>query len=141
MPFEAWRGGVLLRWSQCCRSPWASANTTIFTLLNGILLRPLAVNDPSSLAAVYTTDPKTSGNLAVSYLNYKDYRDRNSIFSNLTLYATIAVNLTGMGDPHRLMAHIVSGNYFQTLGVRPIIGRRIPSRRGCHAQCPRGGCD
>ena len=39
------------------------ANTTIFTLLNGILLRPLAVEDPASLVAVYTTDPKTSGNL------------------------------------------------------------------------------
>ena len=103
------------------------ANTTIFTLLNGILLRPLAVEDPASLVAVYTNDPKTSGNLGVSYLNYKDYRDRNSIFSNLALYTTITVNLTGMGDPRPLVAHIVSGNYFQTLGVRPMIGRAFLS--------------
>jgi predicted permease len=99
------------------------ANTTIFSLLNGILLRPLAVNDASSLVAVYTIDPKNSGNLPVSYLNYKDYRDRNAVFSNLALYAPIAVNLTGAGAPRPLMAHIVSGNYFQTLGVKPIIGR------------------
>jgi predicted permease len=99
------------------------ANTTIFTLLNGILLRPLAVYDSASLVTIYTVDPRISGNLPVSYLNYKDYRDHNPIFSNLALYSAIAVNLTGMGDPHPLMAHIVSGNYFQTLGVRPIIGR------------------
>jgi predicted permease len=99
------------------------ANTTIFSLLNGVLLRPLALDNPASLVAVYTTDPKTPGNLPISYLNYKDYRDRNSVFSNVALYTPIAVNLTGTGDPRPLMAHIVSGNYFQTLGVRPIIGR------------------
>jgi predicted permease len=99
------------------------ANTTIFSLLNGVLLRPLAVDNPASLVAVYTTDPKTPGNLPISYLNYKDYRNRNSVFSSLALYTPIAVNLTGMGDPRPLMAHIVSGNYFQTLGVRPILGR------------------
>jgi macrolide transport system ATP-binding/permease protein len=107
------------------------ANATIFTLLNGILLRPLAVDSPASLVAVYTTDPKTSGNLPVSYLNYKDYRDRNSVFSNLALYTPVAVNLTGMGDPRPLMAHIVSGNYFQTLGVKPIVGRAfLPEEDG-----------
>ena len=99
------------------------ANTTIFTLLNGILYRSLPVEDPSTLVAVYTVDPKNPGYLPISYLNYKDYSSRNWVFSNLALYSPITVNLTGMGDPRPLMAHIVSGNYFQTLGVKPIIGR------------------
>lgn len=80
------------------------------------------MDNPASLVAAYATDPKTPGNLPISYLNYKDYRDRNSVFSNLALYPPIAVNLTGVGEPRPLMAHIVSGNYFQTLGVRPIFG-------------------
>lgn len=99
------------------------ANTTIFTLLNGILLRPLPVANPASLVAVYSIDPKSTQTLRVSYLNYKDFRDRNTIFSNLALYMPISVNLTGVGDPRQLMAHIVSGNYFQTLGVKPVVGR------------------
>ncbi len=99
------------------------ANTTIFTLLNGILFRSLPVQDPTTLTAVYTVDPKNPGYLPVSYLNYKDYRSRNWVFSNLALYSPITVNLTGLGDPRPIMAHIVSGNYFQTLGVKPIIGR------------------
>jgi predicted permease len=99
------------------------ANTTIFTLLNGILLRSLPVQDPATLAAIYTTDPKNPGYLPVSYLNYKDLRDRNTVFSTLALYTPVTINLTGMGDPRPLMAHIVSGNYFQTLGVKPVIGR------------------
>ena len=48
------------------------ANTTIFSLLNGVLRRPLAVDNPASLVAAYTTGPKTPGNLPISYLNYKD---------------------------------------------------------------------
>ncbi len=99
------------------------ANSTIFSLLNGILLRSLPVRDPAGLAAVYTSDAKTPGNLALSYLNYKDLRDRNIVFSQLALYMPIVVSLTGQGEPRPLMAHIVSGNYFETLGVAPALGR------------------
>jgi predicted permease len=99
------------------------ANTTIFTLLNAILLRPLPLDNPATLAAVYTADSRSPGYLACSYLNYKDYRDRNSVFSALALYAPITVNLTGQGDPRLLMAHIVTGNYFSALGVQPVLGR------------------
>jgi predicted permease len=99
------------------------ANATIFTLLNGILLRSLPVRDPATLAAVYSSDPKNPGFLPVSYLNYKDFRDRNTVFSSLALYAPIVINLTGMGEARPLMAHIVTGNYFETLGVKPVVGR------------------
>jgi len=99
------------------------ANTTIFTLLNAILLRPLPLDDPATLASVYTADPRNPGLLGCSYLNYKDYRDRNSVFSTLALYAPITVNLTGQGAPRLLMAHIVSGNYFKALGIKPVVGR------------------
>src|ERR1035437_2749979 len=99
------------------------ANTTVFTLLNAILLRPLPVADPASLAAVSTIDSHNPGQLFCSYSNYKDYRDRNRVFSSLLLYSPIAVNLTGQGEPQAAIAQIVSGNYFATLGVKPTFGR------------------
>lgn len=99
------------------------ANTTIFTLLNAILLRPLPVRDPAHLAAVFHTDPRIPGRLLCSYPNYRDYRDHNTVFSALLLYSVLTVNLTGRGDPQLLMGQLVSANYFATLGVDPVVGR------------------
>ena len=101
----------------------AGANTTVFTLLNAILLRPLPVKDPAQLAAVFTLDAHNPGNLLCSYPNYKDYRDRNQVFSSLLLYSAVIVNLTGHGNPQSLVSQMVSGNYFQTLGVPLALGR------------------
>jgi putative ABC transport system permease protein len=99
------------------------ANTTIFTLLNAIFLRPLPVRDAAHLAAVYTTDPRIPGLLLCSYPNYQDYRDHNSVFSSLLVYSALTVNLTGRGAPQLLMGQLVSANYFSTLGVDPVVGR------------------
>ena len=99
------------------------ANTTIFTLLNALFLRPLPVHEPERLAAIFTTDPRNPGLLPVSYPNFQDYRDHNEVFSSVLLYAPLTVNLTGRGDPQLLMAQLVSANFFETLGVRPVVGR------------------
>ena len=99
------------------------ANTTIFTMINAILLRPLPVQDPSRLVTLHTTDQHIPGLLLCSYPNYRDYRDRNQVFSSLLIYSAITVTLTGRGDPQLLMGQIVSGNYFSTLGIRPAVGR------------------
>src|SRR6266536_2876612 len=99
------------------------ANTTVFTLVDAMLLRPLPVTEPSRLAAVHTVDSRNPGLLPNSYPNYKDYRDHNEVFSSLLLYATDTMNLTGHGDPVLLIGQRVSGNYFTALGVNPVIGR------------------
>jgi predicted permease len=99
------------------------ANTTIFTLLNAIFFRPMPVSEPASLVAVFATDQRIPGQLGMSYPNYRDFRDHNTVFSSLLLYTPVTTNLTGRGDPQLLMAHLVSGNYFDATGVRPIIGR------------------
>src|ERR1022692_2647223 len=99
------------------------ANTTIFTLLNAIFLRPLPVRDAAHLVVVNTTDPRIPGLLPCSYPNYQDYRDHNSVFSSLLLYSALTVNLTGRGAPQLLMGQLVSANYFSTLGVDPVVGR------------------
>src|SRR5947209_8536574 len=99
------------------------ANTTIFTLVNAIFLRPVPVADPDHLAAVFTSDARNPGMLLCSYPNYLDYRDHNTVFSSLLLYTPITVSLTGPAEPQMLMTHMVSSNYFSTLGVEPVIGR------------------
>jgi predicted permease len=99
------------------------ANTTIFTLVNAILLRPLPVQDPARLAAAYTLDSRNPGFWGVSFPNYRDYRDRNQVFSSLLLYTGIGLNLTGGAAPRLVMGQLASASYFSTLGVNPVIGR------------------
>jgi hypothetical protein len=99
------------------------ANTTIFTLLNALLLRPLPVGEPQRLAALGTLDPRNPGLWPCSYPNYQDYRDHNQVFSSLLLYSSITLNLAGFGEPQLVTGQIVSGNYFETLGVNPVLGR------------------
>jgi predicted permease len=99
------------------------ANTTIFSLVNAILLRPLPVQDPARLVEVYTVDARIPGFWGCSYPNYKDYRDRSHVFSSLLLYTGVSLNLTGGTEPRLAMGQLASANYFSTLGVTPALGR------------------
>ncbi|MDE3166607.1 MAG: ABC transporter permease [Acidobacteriota bacterium] len=99
------------------------ANTTIFTLLNAVFLRPIPVHDSATLAALVTVDAHTPGQFGLSYPNYRDLRDRNTVFSSLTLYSPVTASLTGQGDPQLLMIHLVTGDYFGSLGIRMALGR------------------
>ena len=99
------------------------ANTTVFTLVRAILLRPIPVRDPSTLVAVHTVDSKNPGLLYTSLPNYLDVRDQNQVFSSLLLYTIVTVNVTDGGGPRLQIGHMVSANYFETLGVEPAAGR------------------
>ena len=104
------------------------ANTTIFTLINAVLLNPLPVEDPSQLASVWTTDERNQnsalGFLQLSPMNYKDLRDKNEVFSGLAAHSGLPLNITGgTGDPQQVFGEIVTGNYFGVLGAKPAIGR------------------
>src|SRR5947207_1224368 len=104
------------------------ANTTIFTLINAVLLNPLPVEDPSQLVSVWTADARNQngplGFLQVSPLNYRDLRDKNSVFSGLAAHAGIPLNITGgTGEPEQVFGEIVTGNYFGVLGAKPVAGR------------------
>ena len=105
------------------------ANTTIFTLVNAVLLNPLPVEDPSQLVNVFTTDERNSGGPAGTFLpsspmNFKDLRDRNEVFSGLTAHAGLPLNISGgTGEPQQVAGEIVTGNFFSVLGAKPLIGR------------------
>jgi len=98
-------------------------NTAIFNLVSAVLLQPLPVRDPARLVSIFTLARVNPGLLYNSYPNYKDYRDRNTVFSGLVLYSPIEATLTGESQPEDVPGQIVSGNYFDVLGVKPVIGR------------------
>src|ERR1039457_4325837 len=99
------------------------ANTTVFTLVHAVLMRPLPVADPARLVEVYTLDARNPGNWGCSFPNYQEYRSHNQAFSSLMLYTGAGLNLTGGAEPRLVMGQIATANYFSTLGVTPVVGR------------------
>ena len=99
------------------------ANTSIFSLVDTALLRPLAVKEPQQLVELYGTLHNGSDWSLQSYLNYKEYRDRNTVFSGLFVYRVVVSSLTVSNSSQRVWGYLVSGNYFDVLGVKPMLGR------------------
>jgi predicted permease len=99
------------------------ANTAIFSLVNTVLLRPLPVKEPSQLIEVYGSLNNGADFSIQSYLNYKDYRDRNDVFSGLFVYRIVVASLSHSGSNERVWGYLASGNYFEVLGVKPMLGR------------------
>jgi predicted permease len=99
------------------------ANTAIFSLVNTVLLRPLPVPHPEQLIEVYGTFHNGADYTIQSYLNYKDYRDRNEVFSGLLAYRFAPMSISYESRNERVWGYLVSGNYFEVLGVQPFLGR------------------
>src|SRR6266404_6944928 len=103
------------------------ANTAIFSLVNTVLLRPLPVPHPEQLIEVYGTLHNGADYTIQSYLNYTDYRDRNDVFSGLIAYRFAPMSISHDGRNERVWGYLVSGNYFEVLGVQPFLGRYFAS--------------
>ncbi|HEX9918310.1 MAG TPA: ABC transporter permease [Pyrinomonadaceae bacterium] len=102
------------------------ANTTIFSLINGMLLRPLVgVESPERLVAVYTSDYSSGPYGTSSHPDYVSFRDGANAFEGLAAYQTTSVNLTESDEPERLRGESVTGNYFKVLGVSVSAGRTL----------------
>ena len=99
------------------------ANTTIFTLINAVFLRPLPVSDPERLVEVFTVMPKSTAYQGVSLANYRDFRDNVRELSGLAASQNIGANLIGGIEPLAIGGQLVTGNYFQVLGVDAALGR------------------
>jgi len=106
------------------------ANAAIFTIINAVFLHPLPVAEPSRLAEMFTHDTLTFNANAnfqltgTSLPNYEDYRDQNNAFSGLaTVTFPIPLNWGGQAEPQQLNASLVSGNFFDVLGIKPYRGR------------------
>ncbi len=104
------------------------ANTAIFSIIDTLLLESLPVERPRELILLNPAGLRngwTTGDLTWSYPAYGGLRDGQRVFSGLIAERTDAVNLTIDGATQRAIASIVSGNYFDVLGVRPLMGRLL----------------
>ena len=106
------------------------ANTAIFSLTDQILLRLLPVQNPKELVVLRSPGPKQGhmwsdgdGAASFSYPLYKEVRDNNNVFSGLLARFATPLSVAGEGQTERAKGELVSGNYFDVLGVRPVIGR------------------
>jgi len=101
------------------------ANTAIFSLVNAVLVRPLPFAEPDRLVWAWGNVRTGSNRASVSPPDFLDYRRQNTTFEEFAASFSMPVplNLTGSGEPERLTAAAVTGNYFQALGVEPLLGR------------------
>jgi predicted permease len=98
------------------------ANAALFSIVNGVLLNPLPFPNPDELYAVYskTTSFEQS---SISYPNFLDWQKQNHSFAALGAFRADDFNMTGAGEPERLHGHMISANFFPSLGLTPIVGR------------------
>jgi putative ABC transport system permease protein len=110
------------------------ANTSIFSIVDAVLLRPLPFRDPAQLVRVYErmgAEPRGE----VSAHEYLAWRDQNRSLSGLSIFTWSNPNLTGDGEPRSITAMEVSANFFGVEGVTPVIGRGFVAgedTRGAH---------
>src|SRR5258706_8610327 len=106
------------------------ANTAIFSLVNQVLLRRLPVQNPGELVILRAPGPMhchlwSDGDEAqsFSYPMYKGLREANSVFSGMLARFAFPASIASRGQTERGAGELVSGNYFEVLGVRPSLGR------------------
>src|SRR5262245_47437811 len=98
------------------------ANTAIFSVINGVLLRPLPYKDPERLCLLSERTPRFPF-LSVSYQNYVDWRDQSRSFEGVAAYRNTNFTLTGAGEPERLTGRMATATLLPLLGVTPALGR------------------
>jgi putative ABC transport system permease protein len=127
-------GGFALRMMQknkgftilvvCILALGIGANTAIFSVVNGVLLRPLPYVDGNRLVSIEQTAPKSGqGTQAFSVHEIEDIRAQSQTLESIVEYHNMEFDLLGVGEPQRINTGVVSANFFEVLGVKPLHGR------------------
>ena len=98
-------------------------NSSIFSLVNAILLRPLPVQAPEELIDIYGHSATSASHDTHSYPNYLDYKEQAQSLSGLMGYTNFFANLSIEGSSELVIGEIVTDGYFSVLGVQPTLGR------------------
>src|SRR6266545_3521255 len=98
------------------------ANTAIFSVINAVLLRPLPYDEADRLVFLNETS-KSMADISISYPNFSDWRSQNHVFEKIGVYNRNSYNLTGGGEPERILTAQTSADLFSALRVQPAIGR------------------
>src|SRR3954469_16865147 len=100
-------------------------NTALFSVVDALLFRPLPVDRPERLVAIYTKGGDGERYATSSYPDYLDFRSRNTVFSDVMGFSP-AIAAVKAGDRSRMaLGEVVTGNYFQVLGVTAALGRTL----------------
>jgi putative ABC transport system permease protein len=101
------------------------ANTTIFSVINAVLYRPLPFEHPERLVVIWATDAAHPGNLeAPPIAESVDWKKQNHVFEDVALVSgTNTDSASGLGEPERIRSQAVTPSFFSVLGVKPILGR------------------
>jgi predicted permease len=102
------------------------ANTALFSVVNGVLLNPLAYPQPEQLVAIYGKTPGFD-EAPISYPDFLDWQRDTHSFSSMAMYRNEDYNFTGKDEAERLSGYMISAGFFSTLGVKPILGRTFRS--------------
>ncbi len=98
------------------------ANTAIFSVVNAVLLKPLPYPESDRLVFINETS-KSMDEISVSYPNFLDWRNQNHVFENIGVSNRSSYNLTGAGEPERIVTGQMSSDLFSALRVNPMLGR------------------
>jgi len=101
------------------------ACTAIFSVVNTVLLRPLDYPDPARLVIIRETNLPKFPEFSVSPPNFIDWQKQAKSYEHLAAAASASLNLTGEGEPQRLIGVKVTAHYFDVYGVKPILGRML----------------
>ena len=105
------------------------ANTAVFSVLNAVLLRPLPFREPQNLVAIGEYDTRENADpgtqiYSISYLDYVDWRDQNTVFDRVAVYTNQSVStLTDANEATHVQGESVSADLFSLLGIQPVLGR------------------
>ncbi len=135
-PFENLLRDIRYAWRTLLRNPGYAliavltlglgigANTAIFTVINGVLLRPLPFAESNQIVHLDQTAKAVGPDaLGVSVQEYQDFRDQSHVFSSVAEYHSMNFTLLGAKNPERVVTGVVSANFFDVLGVKPVLGR------------------
>src|ERR1700691_344981 len=104
----------------------SAANTTLVSVVNGVLLNPLPYPHSEQLVTVYASTPGFEQGPLV-YLNFLDWQRETRTFSSMALYRNQDYNVTFTAEAERLSGYMISADFFSTLGVQPVLGRSFRS--------------
>ena len=102
------------------------ANTAIFSIVHGVLLRPLPFREPERMVTLWELVPDEGGlprRWRTTAANYFDWEAEPRSFESMALFGSAGMNWTGDGDPEELLGARVSASYFDVLGIEPVLGR------------------
>jgi putative ABC transport system permease protein len=99
------------------------ANTAIFSIANGVLLRDLPYQDPQRLALLWNIGRGDDNRDQLSFTDIDDYRSQNDVFENVVTFGNWSATFTGAGDPARIPGMQVGNGYLSLMRVQPMLGR------------------